>query len=151
MRILAYRGVGIISKAIQFQTRSPYSHVAIEIAEHRIYEAWHVGGVRQLRYAIDGHDESTRIDIYRLDPALDCDVDKVEMFLLQQTGKRYDFKSVARFLTRRKVRKDDRWFCSELVLAALQAGGVNLLHINHSEASPRDVSISPHLIYEGVL
>ena len=151
MRILCYRGVGLISRAIRFQTRSLYSHVAIELQEHEIYEAWHVGGVRQLRYAIDGHDKSTVIDIYRVDPAINCDIDKVRAFLQSQIGKKYDFKSVARFLTRRKVRADDKWFCSELVLAAIQAGGGELLHVNPSEASPRDVAISPYLFYEATL
>lgn len=150
MKILLYRGKSFVSKAIQLQTRSAYSHVAIQLGDYEIYEAWHVGGVRKLRYATEGHSDGTPIDIYRIDYIPDGAVDKIRKFLQQQVGKKYDFKSVLRFITRRKVRADDRWFCSELVLAALEAGGIKLLNINYSEASPRDVSISPHLIYEGV-
>lgn len=150
MQILAYRGRSLISKAIQFQTRSPYSHVAIKLDDYEIYEAWHVGGVRRLRYALDGHDDATPIDIYRVDPSLDYDTHKVRAFLRAQLGKKYDFKSVARFVSRRKVRADDRWFCSELVLAALESGGLSLLNIIPSEASPRDVTISPLLLLEQI-
>ena len=148
MKILLYRGKSFVSKAIQLQTRSPYSHVAIQLDEHEIYEAWHVGGVRRLRYATEGHDSGTVIDICRINNVSDGSVDKVRAFLQSQIGKKYDFKSVLRFITRRKVRADNRWFCSELVLAALEAGGIKLLNINYSEASPRDVSISPNLTYE---
>ena len=146
MKILAYRGKSIVSLAIKFQTRSPYSHVAIELSGHEIYEAWHVGGVRRLRYRAEGHSPGTPVDVFRVDSPDHIDVDKVRAFLQAQVGKKYDFWSVGRFLSRRKAPANDKWFCSELVLAALEAGGCSLLHINPSEATPRDVSISPLLV-----
>ena len=148
MKILLYRGRSLISRLIQFQTRSDYSHVALMMDDCSVYEAWHVGGVRHLRSPFDGHSSGTYIDIFRITDLRDCDVDQVEFFLSKQLGKKYDFASVVRFITRREAPADDKWFCSELVLAALKRGGVELLRLPPSEASPRDVSISPLLQYD---
>ena len=148
MKILLYKGKSLISKAIQFQTRSEYSHCALQLDDHFIVEAWHVGGVRGIRYSGEGHASGTVVDVYGIHPAAEYDADLVGTFIRKQLGKKYDFWSVGRFLSRRDAPANDKWFCSELVLAALAAGGLDLLHINHAEASPRDVSISPMLHYE---
>lgn len=148
MKLLFYKGKGLVSKAIRFQTRSEYSHVAVRLRDHTVVEAWHVGGVRRLRYPHEGHASGTPVDVFRLDDSFAYDPDLVEAFLLSQLGKKYDFKSVFRFITRRKVVLDDAWFCSELVLAAFAAGGSRLLRGNPSEASPEIASLSPYLVYE---
>lgn len=148
MKVYLYRGKSLVSKAIQFQTRSPYSHVAFQFAEYEIYEAWHIGGVRKLRYATEGHSPGTAIDVCRVHLPPDFSVDKAREFAEEQVGKGYDFKSVWRFLSRRSVALDDRWFCSEYLLATCEAGGAELLRILPSMATPRDVDISPLLSYE---
>ncbi len=147
MKILAYKGKGLISRLIQFQTRSPYSHVALLLNESEVIEAWHVGGVRKLATPFVGHDLKTVIDVYNITE--DFDEETVLKFLQKQLGKSYDFRSVFRFLTREKVVNDDKWFCSELICEAFSKGGLPLLkNISCSMVSPRDVSISPYLEFE---
>jgi uncharacterized protein YycO len=147
MRVLLYKGKSLTSKAIMFQTRSPYSHAAIQFTGGGVVEAWR-SGVRLIGSPFEGHSKGTIIDVYRLSAISNLDEDKLVNFLMQQVGKGYDFKSIARFLTRREARLDDRWFCSELVLAALDEVDVHLLNINPSIASPRDIGISPYLEFE---
>ena len=148
MKILLYRGRSLISRLIQFQTRSPYSHVAIMFDSGAVYEAWHVGGVRRLKDPFDGHSPGTYIDIYGSNK-LDCaDTNSALVFLHKQLGKGYDFVSVARFLSRRQAPANDKWFCSELVLETLAQVGIVLLHIAPSLASPRDIGISPRIDYQ---
>lgn len=147
MKLLFYRGKSLISRAIRFQTRSPYSHVAVQVGQNEYYEAWHVGGVRRLRYAMEGHSEGTPIDVYRVDGSYVRE--RVLEYLRSQVGKKYDFMSVARFLSRRKAPHNDKLFCSEYVMQAFAYGGLDLLHGKPSEMSPRDLSISPLLFYEG--
>ncbi len=148
MYLLAYRGRSLISKAIRWQTRSVYSHVALEDLNGTVYEAWHVGGVRKLGSLQHGHAPGTKIDRFAIIPVLDDMA--VRSFLLEQLGKKYDYRSVFRFLTRRECAADDRWFCSELVAYALNLGGVQLQsRIPSSKLSPRDVCMSPVLVLVG--
>ena len=146
MKILAYRGKSLISKAIRFQTRSKYSHIAVMLDDGSVIEAWHKGGVRKSPSPSTLHSPGTKVDVFRIDAKFDKDT--ANRFLHEQVGKKYDFKSVARFLSRRKTRHNNKYFCSELAEFALAFGGLLLLNGNPSEHSPRDTVLSPHLILE---
>jgi uncharacterized protein YycO len=143
MQILLYRGKSFISKAIQMQTRSIYSHCAVRLRDGTMAESWATAGVRHMKSAFDGHTPRTKIDVYHIDG--EYSADKVEEFLLKQVGKDYDYASIARFISRRTSPADSKWFCSELCVAAFRYGGLSLLNGNPSEHSPRDVSLSPLL------
>jgi uncharacterized protein YycO len=149
VKILLYRGVGWVSRVIQWQTRSPYSHAAVQLSSGKVIEAWHVGGVRMLDSPFDGHAKGTEIDVFGVRGGFNPPA--VEDFLLKQIGKRYDFLSVARFVSRRDAPDDDRWFCSELVVAAFRMGSLSLLAGPPSYISPRDLRLSPCLIPYGTL
>lgn len=81
-----------------------------------------------------------------LGPAVD--VTDLEDFLKLQAGKKYDYTMVARFLTRRQESRasSEKWFCSELVFAAVQVAGVDLLRDTEPwEVSPGLLARSPFL------
>ena len=145
MRVLLYRGRSIVSRGIQLQTRSKYSHVAVELDNGAVIEAWHKGGVRLIKDPFEGHSDKTLIDVYRIDEGYKPH--RVERFLRSRIGRKYDFRSVFRFLTRIKAKDNDKWFCSELTIEAFRHGGLNLLKGNSGMLSPRDVSLSPNLTY----
>lgn len=154
MRYLQYRGLSLVSKAIQLQTRSPYSHTAVQFSDG-IIEAWHAGGrrpwtgtVRWIEHPWDGHAKNTPVDVYEV--VGDYDEGACLAFAQMQIGKSYDFRSVFRFLSRRSVSSEDndRWFCSELGVAIARAGGLNLLIGNPAHMSPRDIPMSPELVYK---
>lgn len=149
MHILGYQGKSLVSRAIRWQTRSPYSHVAVEDDDGKVYEAWHKGGVRCVDHYKQGHTKGTQVDQYAL--IKDYDKAKVRSFLYSQVGKGYDFKSVFRFLTRRDVRLDDSWFCAEHVGAAFAEGGLLLQTCRFSYLTPRDICMSPHLSFVDTL
>jgi hypothetical protein len=75
-------------------------------------------------------------------------------FLDAQVGKRYDWASVLRFVSRRKTdpfQATRRWFCSELAHAAWTVGtGIPLLRLPSSEISPGLLAASPFLIRRSV-
>ena len=146
MKILAYQGESFISKAIRFQTRSKYSHIAVMLDDGSVIEAWHKGGVQKSSDFSTLHDPGTKVDVFRIDG--EYDKYQVERFLRDQIGKKYDFLSVARFLSRRKTLHNDKYFCSELAEYAFAFAGLLLLNGNPSEHSPRDTVLSPHLIFE---
>ena len=146
MKILLYRGRSIISRLIRFQTRSKYSHVAVMMDDGSAYEAWQVGGVRHIDSPFDGHKKGTIIDVYRILEPFDSLA--VQEFIQLQLNAKYDFSSVLRFVSRRHAKNNNKWFCSELALEAFSAGNLELLNAESGEMSPRDVSISPLLMFE---
>ena len=145
MRIVQYKGRSPISKAIQWQTRSVYSHSALMLPDDSIIEAWHVGGVRHEPHPLTGHEPGTRIEVYVVDTTPTQDY-QIERFVKSQVGKGYDFRAIARFLTREKGDNPERWFCSELVFAGFQHVGINLLErIEAWKVSPALIALSPYL------
>lgn len=144
MKILAYKGVSWISKAIRWQTRSKYSHIAIELSDGTVIEAWHIGGVRRNGTFRTVHSVNTEVDVFEITRAYDKD--KVIRFLSAQLGHKYDFRSIIRFITRKNSKISPKWFCSELACEAFREGGLDLLsRIPSSHVSPRDIGISPML------
>lgn len=143
--ILAYRGKSIVSRLIELQTRSPYSHVAIEFPGHGVWESWMPAGVRKVDHYLDGHTPGTPVDVF----AVDGDVPWVAVwdFCHAQQGAGYDWRGVFRFLSRRPAPVNGRWFCSELVAAAFIEASLPLLNaaIDPAYLSPRDIVLSPML------
>lgn len=143
MKVLGYRGLGLVSKAIRFQTRSDYSHVALETSNGDVFEAWYIGGVRKLRNFREGHHPGTEVDVFT--SILPVKEQEAVEFLTAQVGKKYDWHSVFRFLSRRDAPEDGKWFCSELVMVVFAKFCTPLLNLQPWAASPRDVCISPVL------
>lgn len=146
MKILAYQGKSIISKLIRWQTRSIYSHIAVELDDGSIIEAWLTDGVIHRDSFNEGHTDGTPVDFFQVKGLVDSS--KAEEFLWKQVGKKYDWISVFRFLWHTPAEKNNRWFCSELAEKALETVSSKLLHGNCSEHSPRDTAMSPLLEYE---
>lgn len=117
--------------------------------DYSVIEAWHKGGVRRIPAPYHGHTPGTPIDVFRINAKFDAGA--VTAFLEEQIGKKYDFKSVGRFITRRDAPLDDAWFCSEMELYAFAFGGCPQLRGNYSQMSPRDSVMSPLKVYEQTL
>jgi len=146
MKVLIYKGRGLISRAIQWQTRSPWSHVALLLNGWRTVEAWHRGGVVISDTPGTLHAKGTEIAILRIE--YDFNRIEAEDRLLAELGKDYDFHSVLRFISRRDAPADNKWFCSELVHYTLP---FLLARVNSSHVSPRDIALSPYLKLEEVI
>ncbi|WP_448577461.1 YiiX/YebB-like N1pC/P60 family cysteine hydrolase [Thermosphaera sp.] len=146
MRILLYRGVSLLSRLIRWRTWSEYSHVALEIHRGEIVDAWK-GGVRLIRSPFEGHDPETVVEAYEIAGLRPEQAARAALFARAQIGKPYDYWGVLRFIIRRDpTQPNDRWFCSELVFAALLHGGVRLLErVPAHRASPGDLARSPLL------
>jgi uncharacterized protein YycO len=138
-RILLFRGRGAISAAIRWQTRSEYSHAAFLLPCGRILESWQGSGVR-IKWMRDWEG----VDSFGVHGMTPEQWERAILFARAQIGKRYDYRGVCRFLSRRKAPADDRWFCSELVAHSLSAAGVHLYRdVPASEISPGMIARSP--------
>lgn len=143
-RVLLFRGRGLISAAIRWQTRSEYSHAALLMPDGRILESWQGAGVRVKEIT-----DWTDVDRFTVPALTDTGWGKVLDFAWAQIGSGYDYTGVLRFVSRRKSPENNRWFCSELVFAALVQTGLPILaRIDAAEVSPALLALSPHLYKE---
>lgn len=146
LRVAMFRGRGILSALIRWQTWSSYSHAAIVLPDGYIVEAWHRGpGVRRKLL------KSTKgVDVFNVKGLTEEQSAVAEKFAMDQIGQKYDYFGVLRFLNRRKVGDNGKWFCSELVYAAFKAAGVHLLSkdTQPNMVSPGLLSRSPLLFSE---
>lgn len=143
--ILLFRGTGLISRAIQLQTRSPYSHAAWMCADGSVYEAWHKGGTQYSHNPFVLHGPEAVFDVFAFNALTGRERKIIEAFLKSELGQPYDFRSVARFLTRRPGGDPDAWFCSEYVAAAIEYAGRPLLNANPEQLAPGHLAWSKDL------
>lgn len=138
--ILLFRGRGLISTAIRWQTRSQYSHAALLFPGGKsLVEAWQFHGVQERDIS-----DWQGIDRFAVPSATADQWRTVLEFAQQQVGKSYDYRGVFRFLSRTPASTDDAWFCSELVFAAFEHAGIKLLHETSANAvSPAMLALSP--------
>lgn len=140
-RVLLFRGRGIISALIRWQTRSVYSHAALLMPDGKIIESWQGEGVRTKQLT-----DWSNIDQFEVvGMTSEQWIDAIE-FARLQIGRGYDYLGVIRFISRRSMPANGRWFCSELVFMALRVAGVDLLaRIEAGEVSPGVLALSPLL------
>ena len=145
--LLLFRGTGVISAAIRWQTRSPYSHAALRDCDGTILESWMKGGTRRTTLK-----STDNIDEFRVDGMTPEHWFKTLQWAASHIGHPYDFRGVFRFLNR--VSKDDpnSYFCSEYVYDAIAYGFRPLLNnILGYQVSPHHLTLSPFVHYVGPL
>jgi len=153
MLIALYRGLSPISRAIQFATRSPYSHAAMTDAETgETFEAWHnPGKFRAIPTPLTMHDPRTEVEFYAVDgmtPAIAAKIRAVCRAWAAQ-GIRYDYWQIVRFLTRSQRGggpvEANRLFCSEAVVLAFRYAGLPCINSPASRTAPHHLLWSPIL------
>lgn len=127
VRVLYVRNHHWSTPVLRAAMWSPWSHCAIVLADGQtVIDATFKNGVkaRALAPIIAGASLHDFRDIDCPDPQAAYD------FLFAQIGKPYDTWGVAGVGLHRDWQAEDAWFCSELVEAALAAGG-NQRFVNH--------------------
>lgn len=138
---------GLFARWIQWQTDSPYCHAALVFNNTLLVESRVGKGVIQVPFQPDPVvDHDPVIDLYEVEGLTDEDIGVIWDFTRAQLGKGYDYWGAFRFLSRDRLPENDRWFCSELVYAALQAAQVELLErVEAWQVSPGLLARSPRL------
>lgn len=140
-----HRGNSVIGKLIRWQTRGDYSHASFLLPTGLFVEAREFIGVRALRHMPEVKGEA--VDLFTVE-ATEEQITAISDFALEQLGKPYDYTMVARFVSRRPESRasSGKWFCSELVFAALAQAGIHLLRNTEAwEVSPGLLARSPLL------
>lgn len=149
MKIAFYKGTGWISKSILHVSRGGYSHAAVQLADGSIIEAHARRGVCTRKDLLDQVNTKTQVVVFDVETTPEQDV-IITDFLKDQIGKGYDYWSIVGFVihsTHEGRKGYNRWFCSELVFAAFQKAGINLLErVEPWKVSPTILSYSPRLV-----
>jgi uncharacterized protein YycO len=125
------RNKGIVSRIIRAATWSQYSHVEFML-DNGYLGALGKGGVLLRSFDYAPEDEF----VYR---GIDCTPTqqlKVEAFAAKQIGKPYDWGAVFGVALHRDWHQADHWFCSELIMASLEAGGLYFLRDKVNRVTP---------------
>jgi uncharacterized protein YycO len=148
MKVAFYKGTGWISKGILYISRGGYSHAAVQLNDGSIIEAHARRGVCTRKDLLDQVNTTTQVVVFDVQTTPEQDV-IIEQFLKAQIGKGYDYWSIVGFIvhsTHEGRSSYGRWFCSELVFAAFQKAGINLLErVECWKVSPTILSFSPLL------
>lgn len=127
MIVVLFKGRGVMSKLIAWQTRGEYSHAALFDEDNGVlYESWQTDGVhKKLDWKLAQDDATVDFFTFEQTPG---QAGAIRYFLESQLGKKYDWLGVVRFVSRTQLRPDakDKWFCSELVTAALAYAGITV-------------------------
>ena len=138
-----------LDKLICFFSRGEYSHSAITCYDGTTFEAKPFEIVKESSI-INGQSRQQVIHLFLLETTPQQDLD-IKEFLKRQVGKKYDYLSIFGIIvdTTREGRKaSKRWFCSELVFAALEKAGILLLERTYPwKVTPVMISLSNKLIF----
>ena len=134
MKIAFYKGKGFIDKIICWWIKSPFSHSEIFFDELDITYTIDVNTVSHFEHKQYNSDWEF-IDI----PINSENLEKIYRFCLKEINCKYDFMgilfSIILFLSREDKEK---WFCSELCVAALQEIGM-LKYVVPHEVDPGEL------------
>ncbi|MEK6881322.1 MAG: YiiX/YebB-like N1pC/P60 family cysteine hydrolase [Nanoarchaeota archaeon] len=140
INVLLFKGKGIISSLIRWQTGSIYSHAAVLLDDNTLVESWQGDGVRKKKITNWDNVDTFKVRVSQRQ------YNKIVEFLESQIGKKYDYWAIIRFISRSRFPENDKWFCSELVYEAFKQVGINLLErIESYEVSPGLLARSPFL------
>ena len=121
---------------VRLFTFSQWNHVAIEV-NGKVYEAKGQTGVTSssAKDYLKHWAETATVQIAAPSPV------SAVAFLDAQIGKRYDFGGIIALPFRKSWHGRSKWFCSELVAAALMAAGLPKMRIESHRITPRDLWI----------
>lgn len=140
-RVVLFVGNGPIA----WQTRSRYVHAALLAPNGRLIESVGFRGVRMIEF-----DPFARKVEYFSVPSMSEEQWKVAWdWARNQIGKGYDWRGVLRFVYKKPAFGENgngRFFCSELVHAAIACAGCTIQRCPSEHCSPALVGMSPLLV-----
>ena len=143
--IRAYKGRGLLCWFIRWQTRSPYSHVALQFGDI-LFECypWKKPGKPRgfIQRDVDADDRAA--DAFSIEVP-----EHIYFGMLRwaesHVGDGYDWLAIFRFISRRRHTSNDEWICSEWIFRDF------LDHCIHLLAETEDWEVSPGLLVRSPL
>lgn len=111
-------GPDMVSYFIRLKTTGKYSHIEFLLDDETTLGSRSSGGVKERPL-----DSFPTVWNFEID-VTQGQHDKTFAFAFAQKGKSYDYTAIVGIELDRDWREDNSWYCAELFMAALEAGGV---------------------------
>lgn len=145
MKLVFFQSRNVLSRLIRWWTRGAWSHVGVlDERDEVIFESFAGKGV----VAVDAKRRLAGACFALYEPVRDlteAERDALRRWLRKQLGKGYDYRGLARFVTRRVRGDDERLFCSEYVAEAFGRIGRPLSRAHPWLISPEELSRSTEI------
>ena len=119
------------NRIIRAYTWHPYTHVDVCMTDTSF-----IGALPNVGVVI--HNQGARDVKYM---TLDVDFNLVIGFMQNQVGKKYDWKGIFGLTFHENFEIKDRWFCSELVGAAINHASPGFFSVPAYKLTPRDIAL----------
>lgn len=139
-----------LSWIVRWFTWSKYSHAGVVVdtsgsldparpKDMDLYEAHEFHGVRKRKL-------KGKWDLFSVEGVTREKQAQVLDFFRKQSGKPYDWSAIFGFIFRTNWDKEDKWFCSEIIVRAFYKADLPLLRTNNfNRITPRDIQLSPRI------
>ena len=143
--IRAYKGRGLLCWFIRWQTRSPYSHVALQFGGY-FFESypWKKPGKKRGLIRQDMTAADYAADAFGIEVPEHIYLSMYDWARFHE-GNGYDWLAICRFISRRRHTSNRRWICSEWIFRDFLDHGIRLL------AETEDWEVSPGLLVRSPL
>lgn len=131
------RGQDFIANLLKLVTLGEFSHCAIQIGDY-LYEATFSRGVS--RTTIE--EFNLRYPDRELVAVYGADEEAALAWLEEQVGKDYDYTALTALPFRGSWQDESKWFCSELVAAALKKAKAIRIRVEVGRVTPKDLWFS---------
>lgn len=145
MKVIFSASTTIPGFLIRLGTKSNWCHVDMLFADGTLIGSRGQTGVEKT--TLEKRLARPDISHYRVDEIILPDEDSARTFAEVQVGKPYDYTAIFAFLMpwRSNWQEDSKWFCSELVAAAIHQGGIEIARMDASRVTPAFLDDSPLL------
>jgi hypothetical protein len=145
VRVRFVLGVDLVSRLIAWAGAGEFSHVDAVLPDGQLFGARTDcnPGVQARPF---GYAPAAIACVYDI-PCSPEQREAFYKFLWSQHGKSYDRLAIVAFIVNRNWRSPDKWFCSELIAAALEHAGIIAVlsgAVNKVAPSPLAVLLSSH-------
>jgi len=139
--VFLYKPSSLPSRAIAWQSDSPYSHASFRFSEFHVIHA--LAGFGVTTGPLPHRGEAHGFSVMNLEPQQWA---IAAHWMFTQLGTPYDYEAALRFVTRGEPRPNQRWQCAELVVTGLKKAGCRVLQdVDPSTITPGELYLSPSL------
>jgi uncharacterized protein YycO len=143
----------LTSSIIQWRTMSQWSHVGVIVGKKKD-SGWKTISARGKGVVYERLlDWTGYIQILRVNDITEQQRENFVNFCIEQVGKQYDIWGFLDFFCMKKIQREDRWFCSELIYRGLLNSGIDIFKNKKTPnfVTPGDLYENPSLKMIGEL
>jgi hypothetical protein len=158
VQVVGHNGKGRGSRFITWATRGEFSHVSVRFRNipfaiqdavqndyHiTIFDDYEIESIQHLGVHGQLFVPSPNQTIFNFEHTV-IQAEAIFFAILNECGKKYDWRGIGGFFTRRNIQNPNKWFCSELASYGLRQAGIVCMNMPDHWLTPNVMLASPVL------